>query len=80
MARKDIDLSVFDKQMKTTRYSRACAVKLTLSPEQLEMVDAAFESGNYPRAAIQRVIRDWGFRLSERPLNSHRDKVCACYD
>lgn len=79
MASKKLDLSVFDKQLKASAVTSVCRLKVELEPEQIELVNAAFESGLYPRAAIDRVIREWGYVISEKPLNRHRDKKCSCY-
>ena len=79
MASKKLDLSVFDKQLKASAITSVCRLKVELTPEQIELVDAAFATGLYPRAAIERVIRDWGYVISEKPINRHRDKTCSCY-
>lgn len=78
--KKAVDLSVFDKQLRVSNPSTVCRLKLLLTPEQIEAVDAAFESGLYPKAAIIRVIKDeWGQVISDTPLLRHRDKGCSCY-
>ena len=80
MATKKLDLSLFDRQLKVAAPATVCRLKVELTPEQIEMVDAAFETGLYPRAAIERVLKeDFGVNISEKPLQKHRDKKCSCY-
>jgi hypothetical protein len=79
VASKKLDLSVFDKQLKASAVTSVCRLKVELTPEQIELVNAAFATGLYPRAAIERVIREWGYVISEKPLARHRDKECSCY-
>ena len=80
MAKKALDLSVFDRQLKTSVVTSVCRLKVELTPEQIEMVDAAFESGLYPKAAIERALREeWSVVISEKPLTRHREKQCSCY-
>lgn len=79
MASKKLDLSAFDKQLKTAAPTTVRRLKVELSPEQIELVDAAFATGFYPKAAIERVIKEWGHVVSDKPLARHRDKECSCY-
>ena len=72
----DIDLSEFEAQV--GRQGPKCAMsRLRLKPRQQLELTAAIERG-IPSSAISKVLRKWGYNVSDGTLARHRRGLCGC--
>jgi hypothetical protein len=74
MATKDIDLSEFE-----VTQARPCTVAtLALNDLQREKLEAALARPKISAWKITKVVRGWGFSMSDDSIIKHRAGMCDC--
>lgn len=70
-----MNLSEFDALLPKSR----CGVaRADLSAKQRAKLNAALRDSRYSAPLISRVVRAWGFELSQRIIWTHRTRRCSC--
>lgn len=68
-----IDLSEFEIRRKSCKVGR-----FDLSPEQRMKFEAACKADHISHARIAKVLSDWGFKVTQNTVQTHRTGECGC--